>query len=174
LNKIVDSYDFLASDENTLYPPKIKDYLKDYGKGIREGVVSLRTAINGGGTFWFPDGDIEAIMKGANPWPTGATQPSNTSFGIDTGKFFQAGYFKLTDLIENNSSKPVFYVVDVGDTWKTATAADINALNDDDAVGLKFTLGTVNALLPGLGFANEYQSPLAQGKVAKAIYNKYY
>ncbi len=90
-----DSYEYLISSASE-YPQAAKDEVKRYGDFICNAAKNLKTCINDGNIFYIPT---------ENPFETlewNATE-SNSSFGIDMGKLFTAGYF--SDIFEKSGSE---------------------------------------------------------------------
>jgi hypothetical protein len=111
LTDIGASYDYLVSDANESYPPAVKNDMKTYAAGFRDGVKTLITQINSNGTFYVH----EEMFGGETPATTWDNTPDGAMFGVDLGKFFTPGTFSLTKLIESENNKPVFFYDDDGD-----------------------------------------------------------
>lgn len=90
-----DSYKYLVSSASE-YPQAAKDEVMRYGKFICSAAENLKTCIKDGSIFYIP---------AENPFETlewNATE-SYSSFGIDMGKLFTAGYF--SDIFEKSGSE---------------------------------------------------------------------
>lgn len=90
-----DSYKYLVSSASK-YPQAAKDEVMRYGKFICSAAENLKTCIKDGSIFYIP---------AENPFETlewNATE-SDSSFGIDMGKLFTAGYF--SDIFEKSGSE---------------------------------------------------------------------
>lgn len=90
-----DSYKYLVSSASE-YPQAAKDEVMRYGKFICSAAENLKTCIKDGSIFYIP---------AENPFETlewNATE-SDSSFGIDMGKLFTAGYF--SDIFEKSGSE---------------------------------------------------------------------
>ena len=90
-----DSYKYLVSSASK-YPQAAKDEVMRYGDFICDAAKKLKACINDGEIFYIP---------AENPFETlewNATE-SDSSFGIDMGKLFTAGYF--SDIFEKSGSE---------------------------------------------------------------------
>ncbi len=89
------SYEYLVGSASE-YPQAAKDEVMRYGTFICGATKNLKTCINDGSVFYIP---------AENPFETlewNATE-SDSSFGIDMGKLFTAGYF--SDIFEKSGSE---------------------------------------------------------------------
>lgn len=89
------SYEYLVSSASK-YPQAAKDEVMRYGDFICDAAKKLKACINDGEIFYIP---------AENPFETlewNATE-SDSSFGIDMGKLFTAGYF--SDIFEKSGSE---------------------------------------------------------------------
>ena len=101
ISMIIDSYDFLVGDTSE-YPESVIEQIKEYGEVFKDGAEKLKKAIEDGTVFYVPEKD---------PYLTGYWDNTsrNAMFGIDFGKFFQAGY--LSDIIEKDADgNPKLYL----------------------------------------------------------------
>ena len=101
ISMIIDSYDFLVGDTSE-YPESAIEQIKEYGEVFKDGAEKLKKAIEDGAIFYVPEKD---------PYLTGYWDNTsrNAMFGIDFGKFFQAGY--LSDIIEKDAEgNPKLYL----------------------------------------------------------------
>ena len=95
IEMLSDSYEYLVSSASE-YPQAAKDEVMRYGNFICSAAENLKTCINDGSIFYIP---------AENPFETlewNATE-SDSSFGIDMGKLFTAGYF--SDIFEKSGSE---------------------------------------------------------------------
>ena len=88
------SYNYLAGTSSE-YPQAAKDELKKYGDILLAAEKDLKSCIINGTVFYIPS---------ENPFELGEWKVSadSASFGIDMGKFFEAGYF--SNIIERSGS----------------------------------------------------------------------
>lgn len=101
ISMIIDSYDFLVGDTSE-YPESVIEQIKEYGEVFKDGAEKLKKAIEDGTIFYVPEKD---------PYLTGYWDNTsrNAMFGIDFGKFFQAGY--LSGIIEKDADgNPKLYL----------------------------------------------------------------
>lgn len=124
------SYEYLVSSASE-YPQAAKDEVMRYGNFICSAAENLKACINDGGIFYIP---------AENPFETlewNATE-SNSSFGIDMGKLFTAGYF--SDIFEKSGSElklicKVKYeywdgTTDIEGTFDLPITSDMKSFND--------------------------------------------
>lgn len=88
------SYNYLVGTSSE-YPQAAKDELKKYGDILLAAEKDLKSCIINGTVFYIPS---------ENPFESGEWKVSadSASFGIDMGKFFEAGYF--SNIIERSGS----------------------------------------------------------------------
>lgn len=88
------SYNYLVSSASS-YPQAAKDEVARYGNVILAAAENLNECLKNGGIFYIPNENPFETLK----W--NATS-SSSSFGIDMGKLFTAGYF--SDIFERDGS----------------------------------------------------------------------
>jgi hypothetical protein len=153
---LIDAWDSI--DQSGDIPQAVRDMLNDY-KWIKDGLGTLKTAINAGSVFYVPD----ELPNGASAtWP--AVTSANAAFGVDFAKFFTTGYLGIDKLIENSGNTPKFYSLPDGDSvytpipdFSTKAEADTffeediyDARNGADDVAIKALYDNLQALFPGL------------------------
>jgi hypothetical protein len=167
IDAAVGAYDNL--DKEQLIPPGVKDEIKNR-QWIKAGLTALKNAINGGGTFWIPNGEPVG-----NVWPT-----ADGSMGVNLGRLFTPGYLSLDKLIENTSGTPVLYGFfrNGGDPVAVSTKADIAKY---EAFGFKFKTGPlygaagVVVKIDGMeDVPAEYVPPLFSADIAEVLWDAYH
>jgi len=157
-----------------VYPTKVKDSYST----INGGFEALINAIGSDGKFYIP----EDPTKGT--WPT--TKRNDVKATVDLGKFFAPGYFSLEKIFKTNNGNPVFYAkneVLCADYWrecepdyKILTKSNYDNLMRDGRLALAINMGPFNAIFDEEDDSEsfEYLDIGFDGKVAKALFEKYY
>lgn len=124
ISMIIDSYDFLVGDTSE-YPESAIEQIKEYGEVFKDGAEKLKKAIEDGTIFYVPEKD---------PYLTGYwdNTAENAMFGIDFGKFFQAGY--LSDIIEKDAEGNPKLYLRIDQKYVMCHYIDISSCQTEDEV----------------------------------------
>jgi chitodextrinase len=157
-------------DKVELIPPGAKDEITKR-QWIKAGLEALKSAINGGQTFWIPDS--EPAGSGWN------YSEANGAIGVDLGRLFTPGYLSLDKLIENTNGTPNFYGFpkNGGDPVRVSTRGDIA---NYEAFGFKFKTdplyGSAGVVvkIDGADVPAEYVGSLFSADIAEALWDAYH
>jgi hypothetical protein len=93
LNMVNASMDYWYGTAPETTTSKFSEAAKTKRRWIRGGFASAKTALNGGGVFYFPKQLSKSKLEG-NDWPDAAS----ADYGLNIEKFFIPGTFTLTNL----------------------------------------------------------------------------
>jgi len=168
IDDAIAAYDLWIGSSSKL-PAGYKDTLQNEYAWAKDGFNKLKTAINGGSTFYVKD---DASGSTYNNTASGAL------IGIKMDKFFNPGQLALSGLIENtgsgNSIKPKFYSYNEGTNSlvEITTKAD---LSNYGLIGFKFKLEPFKEIF-ALGFEdlpNEEVVPIFTPEIAGHVWDWY-